>query len=122
MLRSFSLADVLLSRSGFSDISSDNRYLAISNMATGVDIYSLDSLTLSRHFPMHMVPENNKVMMVKFLRNDGYVSCGAHEGGVWVWNTTSGQPAQFLAGKGGPMSSLMNASSHRACCQMCLYN
>ncbi|EAU85006.1 hypothetical protein CC1G_04102 [Coprinopsis cinerea okayama7 len=88
---------------GFSDISSDNRYLALSNMATGVDLYSLDSLTLSRHFPMHMVPEKNKVMMVKFLRNDGYLSCGAHEGGVWIWNAASGQPAQILAAKDVPV-------------------
>lgn len=75
--------------SGFSAISLDEKEIAISNLSTGVDLYSLESMSKTRSFVDTILPDTNYPIAVEFLANGSLVSSGSHTGRVCLWDKHS---------------------------------
>ncbi|KAF8347502.1 WD40-repeat-containing domain protein [Amanita rubescens] len=78
-----------INASGFSAISPDEKEIAISNLSTGVDVYSLKSMTKTRSFIDTILPDTNYPIGVEFLANGSLVSSGSHTGRPCVWDKHS---------------------------------
>ena len=87
--------------SGSSAVSADEAYIAISNLSTGIDVYSLTSLELVHSFPAFVDPNNNVPVAVQFLQSGKLLTCGSHNGGVCIWEKESGKVFQTLQHEGG---------------------
>ncbi|KAF8724437.1 hypothetical protein AX14_008812 [Amanita brunnescens Koide BX004] len=81
---------------GFSAISPDETEIAISNLSTGVDVYSLKSMMKIRSFSDTILPDTNYPIGVEFLANGSFVSSGSHTGRPCVWEKHSCAVFQVL--------------------------
>lgn len=87
----------LLTRdSGSSAISEDEAYIAISNLCTGIDLYSLTTLDLVHSFPAFIDPDMNVPLALQFLQNGKLLTCGSHNGAVCIWERENGRVFQTL--------------------------
>jgi WD40 repeat protein len=85
-----------LDQRGFSSLSPNEKNIAISNLSTGVDIYSLESLRKTRGLADDMTAESNYPLSVEFLADGRFVTAGSHSGRVRIWDRESGGIFQTL--------------------------
>lgn len=86
-------------RRGFSTISPDEREIAISNLSTSIEVYSLESLTKIRSFTDNVnYPNNdiNQALSVEFMRNGTFVVGGSFTGHIRILDKASGVTVQTL--------------------------
>ncbi|KAM6491151.1 WD40-repeat-containing domain protein, partial [Amanita muscaria] len=81
---------------GFSSVSSDERYVIVSNLSTGADLYSLETLQKSQSYTCQVDPRSNVPVSVHFLHDGKQVACGTHTGGIPIWDRKTGSIVQTL--------------------------
>ncbi len=84
---------------GFSAISPDDREIVISNLSSGVEVYSLESLTKIRSFTDNMNHVNNDInqaLSVAFLGSGAFVVGGSFTGRIRILDKASGAILQAL--------------------------
>ncbi|KAM6491031.1 WD40-repeat-containing domain protein [Amanita muscaria] len=81
---------------GFSSVSPDERYIVISNLSTGADSYSLETLQKTQSYTCHIDPLLNVPVSVNFLHGGKLVTSGTHTGGVPIWDRETGSIFQTL--------------------------
>ncbi len=70
--------------------------IAISNLSTGIDIYSLKSLKKTHTLADDITAESNYPLSVEFLAEGRFVTAGSHSGRVRIWDRESGGIFQTL--------------------------
>jgi WD40 repeat protein len=83
-------------RIGYSSISRDQRFLLVSNLRDGMDLYKIGQPGKVVSFRQAAVPEKNYPMNTHFLHNDRAVVCGSPTGKVGIWDTLTGGYLQTL--------------------------
>lgn len=82
--------------SGFSALSPDQRFLLISNLTGGADLYRLGQSTVTQSYPQVPDEARNFPLAVAFMHNGEAVICGANHGDVSIRQTWSGEHQQTL--------------------------
>lgn len=82
--------------SGFSALSPDQRFLLLSNLSTGADLYRLGQSTVIQSYPQVPDSARNFPLAVSFLHKGGATICGATRGDVSIRQALSGEHQQTL--------------------------
>jgi hypothetical protein len=79
-----------------------------------VEEYSTTTLLWAMYYPLVMRKENNKPLTVVFVQGDLLLASGAHEGGICIWRSKTGETAQVLPleGKSSPNKHLRLFKAH----------
>jgi hypothetical protein len=91
-----SMIPLTLSGSRFSSLSPDENFILISNLSTGVDLYSLKDLNIAGSYNCVMKDESNVPISVGFLGGGQLIICGSHNGVVPIWHRNEGKLLQTL--------------------------
>ncbi|KAI5983722.1 WD40-repeat-containing domain protein [Pisolithus marmoratus] len=86
---------------GHAALSSDARWIALTNLEDGVDIYSLGKSYPDLQIKNHPTLEDQNIpMQVSWLFDGAAIISGSTDGDVQIWATSTGEPLQILEHKG----------------------
>ncbi|KAH7921123.1 WD40 repeat-like protein, partial [Leucogyrophana mollusca] len=83
--------------SGHAVLSPDRRYILVSNLNNGLDLYPVGKSNILQSYRYHADADKNYPFTVGFLRDGEALMCGSPSGKVAVWNTKTGIHAQTLS-------------------------
>lgn len=86
--------------SGYAALSHNARYLLVSNMNIGMNLYTLGEKEPLQSFLQPTNTGINFPLGVSFLHGGRAVVCGSQTGSVKIWETLSGEHLQTLEHKG----------------------
>ncbi|KAH7920025.1 WD40 repeat-like protein [Leucogyrophana mollusca] len=89
--------NISISSSGHAALSPDRRYVLVSNLNNGLDLYPIgkSNVLQAYRYPAHA--DKNFPFTVDFLQDGDAVVCGSPSGKVAVWNTKTGVHVQTLS-------------------------
>lgn len=77
-------------------LSPDGRSILVSNLSSGMNTYSLDTLRVTGTYQYTINARTNFPLSVAYLRQGRFVTCGTHTGVIDIWDTKSGEVFQSL--------------------------
>ncbi|KAA1479134.1 WD40 repeat-like protein [Dentipellis sp. KUC8613] len=82
---------------GYTALSPNCRYMLLSNLTDGMDLYEVGKSHIARSFKNAGVDQDNNLpLMPRFLHGGSSVACGTSDGQVKVWKTMSGKHVEDL--------------------------
>ena len=93
-------------------ISRDAKHIAISNVISGFDVYSIDSGQDVCSFG-HTVGEHRKIPVL-FIHDGRALVGGNVQGDVHLWDVQSGRKLHSLLHQSKPSRAIMNTNSNRS--------
>jgi WD40 repeat protein len=91
---------ILCTTSGYAALSHNARYLIVSNMNIGMNLYALGEKEPLQSFLQPTNTGINFPLGVSFLHRGRAVICGSQTGSVKIWDTLTGEHLQTLEHKG----------------------
>ncbi|TFK18418.1 YVTN repeat-like/Quino protein amine dehydrogenase [Coprinopsis marcescibilis] len=86
--------------SGHSAFSPSGKWIAVFNLSSGIDIYSVQDQRRIKTLPINLDQNNNVPMQIAFVKGGKEILSGAHYGALRIWDVESGNPVQRLGHKG----------------------
>ncbi|TEB26914.1 WD40 repeat-like protein [Coprinellus micaceus] len=99
-------------RIGSFAVSPDEKFVAIVNLTSGVDLYSTRTRKMIRHVSIPLDSFNNVPFSARFVWEGAALVAGSHYGDVWVRNASTGEPIESLIHP-GQIVQLVEQEVHR---------
>lgn len=94
------LEQLIIENSGHAMLSPDYRFILLSNLSNGLDLYPLGKSSVLQSYRYTPVPERNFPFTADFVCHGEAVICGSPVGKVSVWKTKTGERVQTLSHDG----------------------